>query len=134
MAQRQEAVGGIWHDEGQGYWSLIGHGFMGSALAYIKLPEDHPDYNQDYDSLSPDVNGGLTYGGSGIFGWDYAHYRNRNDLVSDMACALKYFRRRATWWGRLAISLETLPSELRWQSQLWQIKMRRLIRNFRHGS
>lgn len=98
MKERANVVGGIWKDEGNGFASLVGHNpemFMGnSPLAYIKLPEDHPDAKKHYDDLNPDVNGGLTFGRDLIFGWDYAHNQNDFNVDKHIKNALRYFKKR----------------------------------------
>lgn len=114
MEKRAACVGGEWKDEGDGYFSLRGTSPAGAAafaligaygngsgqLAYVALPERHPDIDKDYDSLAPDVNGGLTFGAGNVFGWDYGHgFENRTDVAGDIACAIAYFKARAAKAG-----------------------------------
>lgn len=110
MTARAERVGGTWHDEGDGYFSLRGTspgmgmamaalaglgGNLRAELAYVAIPETHPDVGRDYDELEPDVNGGLTFGDGNVFGWDYGHgFENRTDVDGDIVRALAYFRAR----------------------------------------
>ena len=54
--------------------------------AYVRIPEHHPYYSEDYNNCDIDCHWGLTYGspylrtGNGTqesgwwIGWDYAHY------------------------------------------------------------
>ena len=63
--------------------------------AYVRIPEDHPYYGEDYDNCDIDCHGGLTYGNSYLrtsydtqedgwwIGWDYAHC---DDYCGDMTC------------------------------------------------
>lgn len=92
MKERRENVGGAWKDEGDGFFSLIGSNI--SPLAYVKLPKGHPDFNKDYNGLNPIVNGGLTFGVDGIFGWDYAHIHNDFNIDQHIKNALRYFKKR----------------------------------------
>jgi hypothetical protein len=93
MKQQIERVGGDWKDEGGGYFSLKAFGF--APLAYVALPKGHPDIGKDYDDLSPNVNGGLTFGDGNVYGWDYGHAFNRSTPEADIKSALKYFRSRS---------------------------------------
>ena len=86
-----------------GYRTMIAHSganvsmLLGAAsdlLAYIELPKGHPDVGKSYNNLSPEVNGGLTYGNGRIFGWDYCHAHNDMDVESHVRNALEYFRGR----------------------------------------
>ena len=89
-------------DEGGGYWSLIGKIDLGFQpphyVAYVRLPEDHPDVGKDESECNVAVNGGLTYASGTMFGWDYAHGWNVNtsvnEVLEDMKDALWYFRSR----------------------------------------
>lgn len=92
MQERADRVGVVWKDEGDGYFSGFGLGPMGIQLGYIALPDGHPAIHMDYDSLSPDVNGGLTWGKGRVFGWDYGHAYNYSNLSHDIPAALEYFR------------------------------------------
>ncbi len=97
MKERAKAVNGTWKDEGDGFFSLSGHHpsiSIGHPLAYVKLPKGHPDFNEHYDNLDPDVNCGLTFGGNGIFGWDYAHAYNDFNVDKHIKNAIKYFKKR----------------------------------------
>ncbi len=95
MKEREESLGVKWKDEGNGYASLIGkNSHLSILLAYIALPEGHPDIDQTYDGLNPDVNGGLTFGDGNVFGWDYGHYINQGTPEGDIKSALKYFKER----------------------------------------
>lgn len=47
----------------------------------MRLPENHPLFGEDYDTLNIAAHGGLTFSGIPKFagdgwwiGWDYAHY------------------------------------------------------------
>ena len=53
-----------------------------SINAYMGVPQNHPLWGFDYDSIPLDVHGGLTYASEGKghwpagwwwYGWDYAH-------------------------------------------------------------
>lgn len=92
MKEREIATGMKWKDEGSGYFSLIGHFF--GVVAYIALPKGHPDIGKDYDELSPEVNGGLTFGVDNVFGWDYAHFQNSGTPEEHIKNALEYFKGR----------------------------------------
>lgn len=95
MKERTVRVGGEWKDEGDGYFSLRGRnpiGFGSGDLAYVAVPLNHPAVGKDYDDLSPDVNGGLTFAENNVFGWDYMHAFNTFDIDGDIANALDYFR------------------------------------------
>lgn len=57
----------------------------GSLCAYIGVPKEHPFYGKEYDNLSINCHGGLTFSseahdkwpeGFWWFGWDYAHYKD----------------------------------------------------------
>lgn len=53
--------------------------WSGHLNGYVKIPEDHPFYNEDYDNIPVTVHGGLTYAdkhddGSFWVGFDCAHY------------------------------------------------------------
>lgn len=93
MMERSKKFKAEWCDEGDGYGSLISRGCAG-AVAYISLPENHPDIDKDYDDLSPDVNGGLTFARGNVFGWDFAHVSNRGTPQGDIKNALAYFKAR----------------------------------------
>jgi len=93
MKERMNATHGEWKDEGNGYASMIGCGCMG-VLAYIRLPARHPDIGKSYDDVDAPVNGGLTYGGNRIYGWDYMHAYNSGTPECDIEKALKFFRKR----------------------------------------
>jgi len=61
-----------------------------SLCAYLGIPVPHPLANRDYDSLSLNCHGGLTYGADHLYGvsepadgwywygWDYAHLGDKN--------------------------------------------------------
>jgi len=92
---RERRASVVWQDEGAGYWS--GKGFVSAAVAYVALPEGHPDCERDYSDevfYDLDVNGGLTFKDGNVFGWDYAHYENRTDVDGDIQRALAFFRAR----------------------------------------
>lgn len=95
MIEREEngQVAVEWKDEGGGYASGTGRN---GKLAYIAIPEDHPDVGADYFDLSPDVNGGLTFGGGNVFGWDYCHSYNDFNIREHIKNALEYFRSRGS--------------------------------------
>ena len=69
-----------WYDEGIRIIIVRG---PASFNCYIGVPETHPLAGHDYDSLSIDCHGGLTYSGKGDdeyfpkgfwwYGWDYSH-------------------------------------------------------------
>lgn len=92
LERRKEVTGGDITDLGGGYYGLVGH--VSSTVAYIELPEDHPDIGKDYNDLSPDVNGGLTFGAGRVYGWDYGHAYNTGTPSGDMQNALRYFKER----------------------------------------
>lgn len=107
MKEREKTLGVKWKDEGNGYFSLVGKNpspgmaiamsFVdgGSGeLAYIALPQGHPDIGKSYDDLEPDVNGGLTFAEGNVFGWDYAHVYNSGTPEQHIKNALKYFKSR----------------------------------------
>jgi hypothetical protein len=93
LEARRKYVRGDIKDEGGGYRSLVGCAC--GPVAYIELPEGHPDIGRSYDDLDPDVNGGLTYARGRVFGWDYAHFDNDFNISQHIENALKYFRARA---------------------------------------
>ena len=105
MKKREEYLGNKWKDEGDGYFSLVGKSeagmiamaFIGSGsgeVAYIALPEGHPDIGKGYDDLNPKVNGGLTFSQGNVFGWDYAHAYNYGTPTKDIKNAINYFKKR----------------------------------------
>lgn len=91
--KEREQFGATWKDEGGGYFSTSFQGPF-ALLSYVAVPENHPDVGKDYDTLYPEVNGGLTFGDGNVFGWDYGHYQNHNDIEGDIARALEFFRDR----------------------------------------
>ena len=95
MQEREKCLGATWHDEGNGYFSMVASAFFGAQVAYVALPTGHPDCGKQYDDLSPDVNGGLTYGEDNVYGWDYGHAYNRGSPETDIPRALAYFRSRS---------------------------------------
>src|SRR4051794_37133310 len=88
MRLRTERAGVTWKDEGEGYFSGIGSGPLGVTLVYIALPPNHAAVGMNYDDLSPDVNGGLTFGDGNVFGWDYGHFENYSNPDQDIRDAL----------------------------------------------
>ena len=64
----------------EGYeYAVINYGTW--PCAYVRIPETHPLYGENYDSLNIACHGGLTFSGIPKFaddgywiGWDYAHY------------------------------------------------------------
>ena len=93
MEERAKATGTEWHDEGDGYASLIGYFY--ATVTYLAIPEIHPDVNKSNEDLCPDVNGGLTFRDGNVFGWDYGHYRNTGTPQKDIKSAINWFKRRA---------------------------------------
>ncbi len=93
MIERENRLRSTWIDEGDGYFSM--YAFYISPLAYIALPENHPDIGKSGYDLDPDVNGGITFNEENVFGWDYAHGYNTFDITGDIHNALEYFRERA---------------------------------------
>jgi hypothetical protein len=93
MVERKIYLGREWVDEGDSYFSLVGHTEF-CSVAYVALPVTHPDCGKDYEELSPEVNGELTFGADNVFGWDYGHYKNKYDSAEDIQNALAYFRGR----------------------------------------
>ncbi|MEO1658280.1 MAG: hypothetical protein AAFR65_11195 [Pseudomonadota bacterium] len=67
---------------------IIVHTTLGHLCGYVRLPADHPMWGKDYDDVTADVHGGLTYArdhapldesdGGWWLGFDCAHY---GDLV-----------------------------------------------------
>lgn len=68
---------------------------LGHRCGYVGIPKGHKMYGVDYTSIEEmiDCHGGLTYSGTGKyplftdndyhwFGWDYAHYADRNDEIA----------------------------------------------------
>lgn len=95
MKEREECLGVKWKDERDGYFSLICVSPTGLGnVAYIALPKGHPDIGRDHNELSPEVNGGLTFGEGNVFGWDYMHYQNFGTPEGDIKKAIKYFKSR----------------------------------------
>jgi hypothetical protein len=102
MKDRTDSVGVQWMDQGEGYFA--GRGADRFPLAYIALPEGHPDVGKSYnevatgenDDWGPEVNGGLTFSKGNVFGWDYGHAFNSFDIDGDIQRAVDYFRARAT--------------------------------------
>ena len=89
MAERVMTLGEVWKDEGDGYFSMDA-----DDLAYIALPEGHPDIGEYYGKFDPEVNGGLTFGEGNVFGWDYRPYGNHGSPADDIPVVLTYFRER----------------------------------------
>ena len=99
MKEREELLNSEWKDEGDGYFSLIGNNGLNipdisGEIAYVALPNGHPDIGKDYDDLEPEVNGGLTFAEGNVFGWDYAHLYNRGTPTEHIKNALDYFKKR----------------------------------------
>ena len=90
---RQKYAGGNIINLGGGYRGLIGNGGY-SPVAYIELPENHPDVGKKYSKLEPEVNGGLTFGAGRVYGWDYGHAYNNGTPKEDVQNALRYFKER----------------------------------------
>jgi hypothetical protein len=60
----------VWTEEVDGYSTGVG-----GRVAYVVLPDLHPDIGNHPDNLPCPVNGGFTYLEGGImFGWDYKHH------------------------------------------------------------
>jgi hypothetical protein len=94
LEDRMREIGnGTMGSLGNGYRALVARGPF-SVLAYIELPEDHPDVGKGYDGLCPEVNGGLTFAEGRVFGWDYNHAHNDMSVVEHVKNALEYFRAR----------------------------------------
>jgi hypothetical protein len=91
MQLRTKRGGVVWKNEGDGYFSGIGSGPLGVTLVYIALPPNHAAVGMKYGSLSPNVNGGLTFGDGHVFGWDYGHFENYSTPQQDIQDALVYF-------------------------------------------
>lgn len=91
MEERIGTLGFEWKNEGDGYFSM-----NAGDLAYVAIPENHPDVDNHYDNFDPDVNGGLTYGMGNVYGWDYKHAYNNGSPLEDIPAALEYFRARET--------------------------------------
>lgn len=90
MQERERTLGRVWYAEGEGFFSMVGAVF--GTVCYIALPKNHPAIGKSYDDLCPDVNGGLTFAEENVFGWDYSHASNHNDVSGDVERALKYFK------------------------------------------
>jgi hypothetical protein len=50
-----------WKDEATGLPCLIVRGPHGSWCGYVGVPSSHPVYEMDYDNITAEVHGGLTY-------------------------------------------------------------------------
>lgn len=60
--------------EGGIYWMTYTAPLWGAINGYVHVPDDHPWFGLDYDSVDVEVHGGLTFGGaSGWFGFDTLH-------------------------------------------------------------
>ena len=98
MKEREKTLNVKWKDEGNGYYSLIGFNknpFSSGELAYIAIPEKHPDINKNYDDFHDlEVNGGLTFGNGNVYGWDYCHAFNSGTSKEDIKEAIKFFKSR----------------------------------------
>lgn len=90
MQERAKTLRAEWKDEGDGFASLIGTAFQGSALVYLALPEG---VDTDGDE-EPEVNGGLTFGRGNVVGWDFAHGYNYGTPQGDLQTALAFYRAR----------------------------------------
>lgn len=100
LLERERICDRVAEVEDNGYYSLVGQGRF-SLLAYVCLPEGHSDTDKKYFDLctekldwGPDVNGGLTFSNGRVFGWDYGHAKNSNDIKGDIKRTIDFFHKR----------------------------------------
>lgn len=92
MTERAHRLNAQWNEIKGGYATMVAQGPI-SRLAYVALPPEHPACGQGYDEHDPDVSGGLTFANGNVFGWDYGHAFNRDDVEGDLRRAIDYFSR-----------------------------------------
>ncbi len=51
----------VWVDEVTGLDAMIHRNPMGALCGYVGVGLDHPWHGKDYDTINPDVHGGLTF-------------------------------------------------------------------------
>lgn len=62
-----------WQDRATGYPCLIHRGPSGALCGYVGVAEGHPSFKKDYDDVSVNVHGGLTYSDMCQPGEDESH-------------------------------------------------------------
>lgn len=91
--ERSELIGGVWDSDldkypekeytftaSCGYQCSIKRNTQWTYCGYVKLPEDHPYYEKNYDDIHDiHVHGDLTYSKDGTFGFDCYHILD-NDI------------------------------------------------------
>lgn len=77
--------------EHEGFQFVTVHNTMGYRCGYIRVPKGHPWHGKDYDDISADVHGGLTFAEPDLpcdkpgeddaywIGFDCAHYGDAQD-------------------------------------------------------
>ncbi len=51
----------VWVDETTDLDCMINRGPLGALCGYVGVGPDHPYHGKDYDTINPDVHGGLTF-------------------------------------------------------------------------
>jgi hypothetical protein len=95
-----------------------------ALCAYLGVPEGHPLAGNDYDDLSLDVHGWLTYAGTFkefpgwyFYGWDYAHVGDK--MLRDREIRAILGDDRGKEWT---------PTEVIEEARAAQYDFRRLVR------
>ena len=98
------------------HWKLVLGGMKGHINGYVKLPKNHPFYNEDYYDINSSgaisVHGGLTYSEDGWIGFDTMHaydYWSPEELLSvgGTTYPREYFSDKRDIWTIERLTKET---------------------------